>query len=166
MENVIGYPQRPDLDELHLSVEETRLFLAVLCLSSSAVAHKRWQLELAQFICSRDQSLLGPDLVGFDMGEIPWVRQEPLAPQKGFLEKVVDLAERRTGWEKLGIFPDEKRLMRRLAVLRGLLDAMEVRHIVDPDPTHAVLLPAEHHYCKLHRVLTHRYGCLLCNNKA
>lgn len=160
MANLIGYPQRSELPELELGDRKMHILCSVLSLASCGLASTEQEAELAFYFCSRDLRVLGADMGGFDLGELPW--GDDLERDRRFVQFTCNAARKRLGWEKLGYHPEEDWLMPAVEFLRRMVVLFREDHIEPTDPTFASLRPATLERCVSHGIFKHRQGCLLC----
>lgn len=165
MANIIEYRNRPDLADLHMSNGLTSMFIYVMVLAASSLAANVRQAQLAAWLASRDQSLLGGGIVGFDLEDMPWLSDGFLEDQQ-FLIASVDAALKRKGWERINFAPKEDWVFESLAQFRALLAAFSPQHVTPAQEQdlpfgQELPLPA---LCTLHRVYLHAHGCVICND--
>jgi hypothetical protein len=153
----VGFDPRMDVD---ISNSGTDAFIIALVLAASDLAQTPWQRDLAAWLASRDQTIHGRGLVGFDLSEIAWSTGTFQADHE-FLLAVVDHAVNRHRWDGLNLdpqwTPDYLRDFRMLA-MRFNADLVIPSQKWDPAP------PDPPIRCAKHLVYQHRSGCVICHN--
>lgn len=150
-------------DRLYLSNGGTEVFVEVLTLAASALAARDWDYRFAGLLALQDQSVMGRGAVGFDLGELDWGgSDEERAAAKGFVLRVLGLAERRHRWDELGYEPPHAAAY--LTRFREIVEAFEPP-VSAPG---AEVLPETGAVacCVRHRVLSalpHWEGCVFCH---
>lgn len=95
-------------DSRHLEMTNggTAVFVDVLTLAVSTLAHEPWHLRFAALLALQDQNVMGRGTVGFGLAELDWGRTPPeRAAAKDFLLRVLDLALSRHRWTELTYDP-------------------------------------------------------------
>lgn len=126
MANLITSEKADPPDEFMMNNGLTSVFFEVLVLAGSSIAETDWEKQLVCWLAEHDQNVFGNGMVGFDLDEIAWDREDFIA-QKEFLGRVIQLARARRRWELLSYTPREERIDWALGELRRLLD----RHTLD-----------------------------------
>ena len=160
MDNIIGYPQRPELPEVELEDDKMHALCAVLALASCGMAGTEQEFEQAFYFCSRDLRVLGPGNAGFDLGEVPWGADVERA--RRFYQFTCTAACKRLGWERLGFYPDDRWLIPAVEFMRQIVGQFTPDHVEPTDPTLADMRPPNLERCLHHGIFLHREGCLLC----
>jgi hypothetical protein len=146
--------------DVKISNSGTDVFIITLVLAASDVAQTRWQRDLAAWLASRDQTIHGRGLVGFDLSEIAW-STNTFQEDHEFLLAVVDQAISRHRWDDLNLDPqwtaDYLRDFRTLVVQFRADFAVPGRNW-DPAPPDPPVM------CTKHLVYQHRHGCVICHN--
>ncbi|MFF8234870.1 hypothetical protein [Streptomyces caelestis] len=71
----------------------TAVFVDVLMLAVSALAHEPWDFRFAALLTLQDQNVMGRGAVGFGLAELDWGdTPQERAAAKDFLLRVLDLA--------------------------------------------------------------------------
>ncbi|WP_406189764.1 hypothetical protein OH791_25375 [Streptomyces anulatus] len=84
----------------------TAVFVDVLMLAVSALAHDPWDFRFAALLTLQDQNVMGRGVVGFDLADLDWGdTPQERAAAKSFLLRVLDLALSRHRWEELSYEP-------------------------------------------------------------
>ncbi|WP_331732481.1 hypothetical protein OG592_41815 (plasmid) [Streptomyces avidinii] len=84
----------------------TAVFVDVLMLAVSALAHEPWDFRFAALLTLQDQNVMGRGVVGFGLAELDWGdTPQERAAAKDFLLRVLDLALSRHRWEELTYEP-------------------------------------------------------------
>ncbi|OEJ33502.1 hypothetical protein [Streptomyces subrutilus] len=95
-------------DGRHLGMTNggTAVFVDVLMLAVSALAHEPWHFRFAALLTLQDQNVMGRGMVGFGLADLDWGdTPHERAAAKGFLLGVLDLALSRHRWEELTYEP-------------------------------------------------------------
>lgn len=164
MSNLITAEFDRSLQPVSMSNGMTDVFVSVLALAGSALAEDDEQVELVVWLCAHDQAVVGGGCVGFDVQELPW-RMGRMAEQKAFLERVIDGATGRRGWEKLDYEPREDWVIDILRAFGRLLEAVPVTVARDrPDGDPWGLIRRDRARCPKHDVFLHAHGCVVCND--
>lgn len=76
MSNIISFDGKvvPDDDSLKMSNGGTDVFINVLALSGAAIATTESEKRLMVYLSEKDQ-IVGRGCVGFDIVEMPWVKE-------------------------------------------------------------------------------------------
>lgn len=91
---------------LRLTNGGTAVFVDVLMLAVSALAHEPWDFRFAALLTLQDQNVMGRGVVGFGLAELDWGdTPHEQAAAKDFLLRVLDLALSRHRWEELTYEP-------------------------------------------------------------
>ncbi|MFE1367351.1 hypothetical protein ACFW84_24375 [Streptomyces anulatus] len=84
----------------------TAVFVDVLMLAVSDLAHDPWDFRFAALLTLQDQSIMGRGVVGFGLADLDWGdTPQERAAAKDFLLRVLDLALSRHRWEELSYEP-------------------------------------------------------------
>lgn len=84
----------------------TAVFVDVLMLAVSTLAHDPWDFRFAALLTLQDQSVMGRGVVGFGLADLDWGdTPQERAAAKVFLLRVLDLALSRHRWEELTYEP-------------------------------------------------------------
>ncbi len=156
-------------DYLKMSNGLTAVFIDVMTLAGSRLAQTVDEKRLIVWLAEKDQSAVGIGTVGFDIREIPW-NTERFEENKRFMLKVIEAAESRTGWDKLGYQPNEELLLPALKKFAEMISQMTAED-VDENETREWFAAAEHDApvlcgfpkCPKHGTLLSCFGCLICN---
>lgn len=171
MANVIKFHSNTkESSHLIMSNGLTDVFIDVLALSGSQIAHTVDEKRLIVWLSEKDQSKVGGGTIGFDICEMPW-NAETFAENKLFLITVVEHAKKKAGWEYLDYSPNETLLFPCLDDFAALLSSMHLADI-QPDALTEWLDAAEASdpvscgfpTCPRHHTLLTLFGCHLCNN--
>ncbi|MEU9179906.1 hypothetical protein AB0C90_24195 [Streptomyces sp. NPDC048550] len=130
----------------------TAVFLDVLMLAVSALAHETWDFRFAALLTLQDQNVMGRGVVGFGLAELDWGdTPQEAAAAKDFLLRVLDLALTRHRWEELTYEPP--RVEGYLRTYRAMVEEFDpatarAGSCVLPGPQEAAMAS-----CVRHRVL-------------
>ncbi|MFI6858639.1 hypothetical protein ACIBKZ_01855 [Streptomyces sp. NPDC050421] len=130
----------------------TTVFVDVLMLAVSALAHEPWDFRFAALLTLQDQSVMGRGVVGFGLADLNWGdTPQERAAAKGFLLRVLDLALSRHRWEELTYEPP--RAQAYLSTYRAMVEDFDPATAapdagVLPGPQEAAMAS-----CVRHRVL-------------
>ena len=121
------------------------------------------------WLAERDRKT-GSGTLGFFIADMPW-NAATFDEDRQFMVDVVDAASRRTGWEKLGIKPNEEHLRPMLGWFRKRFVRLKQADI-NPDILEGWLAnmdddePALNGFpcCKEHGIYLTWIGCHICNN--
>ncbi|MEU1468673.1 hypothetical protein ABZ434_10680 [Streptomyces sp. NPDC005761] len=84
----------------------TAVFVDVLMLAVSSLAHAPWDFRFAALLTLQDQNVMGRGVVGFGLSELDWGdTPQERAAAKDFLLRALDLALSRHRWEELTYEP-------------------------------------------------------------
>jgi hypothetical protein len=122
--NIISSERDPGTDDMVMSNGMTSVFLSVLLLSASDLARTDWAVATVAWLAERDQSTIGLGVVGFDVSELGWTR-ENFSGQKLFLLGIVDAAIAKHRWDALSYRPNDE-LLDYLADFRGLIARFQI----------------------------------------
>jgi hypothetical protein len=146
---------------LSMSNGATAVVLDVLLLSGSDLAADPWEEGFVRWLASRDQSVIGIGIAGFDIDEIAWT-PAGFAAQHAFVLRVIDAALARQRWELLGFEPPYAAA--HLARLREVFAGYRAEFVTPGRVWDDDYLAAAGR-CERHDVLRYDgYGCLLCND--
>ena len=166
MANEVYYKARPDVEPLFMSNGLTYLFVGVMSLAASACAASERQRELAAWFASRDQAVYGCGIVGFDLSDLPWLR-DTFESDRDFVLRAVDQAKARLGWERLPYEPNEEMIQPCLDHFRAMVEALQVEHAcMATEEWSYGGRPTAFERCPVHGVYRHSHGCPLCNDAA
>lgn len=91
---------------LEMTNSGTAVFVDVLMLAVSDLAHDPWDFRFAALLTLQDQSFMGRGVVGFGLADLDWGdTPQERAAAKDFLLRVLDLALSRHRWEELTYEP-------------------------------------------------------------
>lgn len=129
MSNIISFDGKvvPNDDSLKMSNGGTDVFINVLALSGAAIATTESEKRLMVYLSEKDQ-IVGRGCVGFDIVEMPWVK-ETFEEDKKFIIEVINEARNRIGWEKLDYNPNEEFVSYYLDMFENLINRMTVSDI-------------------------------------
>ncbi|MFI7234178.1 hypothetical protein [Streptomyces cyaneofuscatus] len=142
----------------------TAVFVDVLTLAVSALAHEPWDFRFAALLTLQDQNVMGRGVVGFGLAELNWGgTPKDRAVAKDFLLRVLDLALSRHRWEELTYEPPWAE--GHLRTYRSMVEAFDPATAgsgpdVLPEPREAAIAS-----CVRHRVLDALpfwEGCVFC----
>lgn len=159
-------------DSLKMSNGLTAVFIDVMILAGSRLARTVDEKRLIVWLAEKDQSVVGLGTVGFDIREMPW-NTERFEENKRFLLNVIEAAENRTDWDKLGYHPNEKLLFPELKKFAEMILRLAVKYvfpnalgewIMDVDSDDPVICGFPK--CPKHETLLTCFGCLFCNAEA
>lgn len=159
-------------DSLKMSNALTAVFIDVLTLAGTQLAQTEDEKRLIVWLAEKDQSVVGIGTVDFDIREMPW-NTERFEENKRFMLSVVEAAENRTDWNKLGYQPNEELLFPALKRFAELISRMTAED-VDESAAREWLAAAEAYdpvlrgfpKCSKHEILLTCFGCLFCNAEA
>ncbi|MFD3414929.1 hypothetical protein [Streptomyces cyaneofuscatus] len=146
----------------------TAVFVDVLTLAVSALAHEPWDFRFAALLTLQDQSVMGRGVVGFGLAELNWGdTPKDQAAAKDFLLRVLDLALTRHRWEELTYEPP--RAEGYLRTYRSMVEEFDPATAgggtdILPGPQEAAMAS-----CVRHRVLDALpfwEGCVFCTDGA
>ncbi len=164
MANMVQYGRRPDLEPVQMSNGLTSVFIAVLALAASRLPQTDHEKELATWIGSRDQSIFGLGMVGFDIAQIPW-GADTFDQDKAFLLGVIEAAKAKTGWDRLDYAAREDWVMGSLDQFAVLVGAFSPKDIVtSKERSWPWGKPEVLALCEKHGVYQHVEGCVVCND--
>lgn len=156
-------------DSLKMGNGLTSVFIDVLTLAGSRLAQTVDEKRLIVWLAEKDQSIVGIGTVGFGIREMPW-NTEHFEENKRFMLKVIEAAENRTDWDKLGYQPNEKLLFPELKKFAEMISRLAVKYvlpnalgewIMDADSDDPVICGFPK--CEKHGILLTCFGCLFCN---
>lgn len=152
--------------EILLSNGETISLLIALILSGSKIAQSNWEITLVQWLVEHDQSILGLGMVGFDLSEIAWARND-FDRQKKFVIDIINDAFESKPWEKFGFhFPG---VLNSIDQLKSLVFDFKKEYIDRTDWNWFAKKPDKTIQCKIHHTYLHALHadnnqcCLICN---
>lgn len=148
-------------DSLPLSNGATDVLLSVFILAGSDLAQTDWQKEAIIWFAEHDQSIFGRGVVGFDIDEIAW-QKDQFIEQQQFLLQVIDLALQRHHWDKLDYQPPHAHEY--LIKLRELITSYTIEMIETDKHWQWYQAPTEFIKCAKHNVYEHANGCLICHD--
>ncbi len=91
---------------LDLSKGATTVFIDVLMPAVSDLASEDWGFRFAALLTLRDQNVMGPGAVGFDLAEFDWgATERERARAKDFMLRATALAASAHRWSELGYHP-------------------------------------------------------------
>ncbi len=123
-----------DEDSLTMSNIGTAKFINVLCLSGGRLAKTESQKRFMVFLAERNQSFMGFGVVGFDIVEMPWVK-DSFEEDKKFMLGVIDGVKNKLGWETLDYEPNEEVIFMYMDTFRKLIDRMSIDDIDEENLT-------------------------------
>ena len=144
--------------DLDLSNGGTDVFFDVLTLAGCPLAATPWELHLVLHF--GDAHRWGRGNAGFDLAELPWTEDWPA--EKAFLDRVIDLALTRHGWDQLGYDPPYA--IGYLTRFREMVAGYTPVPAAAPEwgdwrvPPAAALITR----CEIHDLFAGDYGCRLC----
>ena len=108
MANVIGLCKNSSTeDSIKASNGLTDVLIDVLLLSGSALAESDDEKEFVVWLAERDQNVRGIGNVDFSIDEMPWTKSN-FQSEKCFMIQIIESAEKRLEWDKLGYTPNEE----------------------------------------------------------
>ena len=159
-------------DSLNMSNGLTAVFIDIMTLAGSRLAQTVDEKRHIVWLAEKDQSVVGIGTVGFDIREMPW-NTKRFEENKRFMLKVIEAAENRTDWDKLGYQPNEELLVPALKKFSEMISRMTTAD-VDENAAREWLNAAESDdpvmcgfpKCSKHETLLTCFGCLFCNAEA
>ena len=93
-------------EPLSMSNGGTSVFISVMALAGSHLAQTDLEIEMATWIGSVDQGVLGLGVVGFDLTEMPW-STDPVqfSRQQAFLQTMIERVKAKTDFHLLDYDP-------------------------------------------------------------
>jgi hypothetical protein len=165
MANTLSFAGQTAIPSIQMSNGLTSAFIGVLAIATAAQAVSDRHKQLAAWIASRDQEVMGSGAVGFDICDMPW-ESKSFATDVLFLRQCVQAANTKSHWEKSGYAPREDTLLGCLACFDKMLDTITLHHVQDHKPYGffsggPAVLPFT--LCPQHAVYLHAQGCVICN---
>jgi len=149
---------------LRLSNGGMSVVITILSLAGSHLAKKTCEVDLVTWLASRDQSVFGVGVVGFDLAELPWSKkEETFIRQKDFLLKVVERVGSKEDLYQLDYDPpyiDEY-----VETLFVLVNSFSFHNVSDEKPSWWLPPDKQHKKCEKHGVYMHANGCVVCNDQ-
>ncbi len=91
MANMITNDLADEKVYLQLSNGGMSVVISTLSLAGSYLAKEKYEIDLVTWVASRDQGVVGLGVVGFDLVDLPWVKEEGIfIRQKEFLLRVIE----------------------------------------------------------------------------
>ncbi len=142
----------------------TSVFVSVLSMAISSISTENWQKRFAVCIASKDQAVVGGGMILFDIGCLPWSKQN-IEGERSFMLQAIDAAFAKTGWDRLSYQPREESVNECLLQLRTLITTFSAEHIdsIGSDDDFADE-PELFNFCARHGVYEHDYGCPVCHD--
>ena len=100
--NDFGGGQGPGLN---LNNSATDVFLDVLMLAASDLAHTPWELRFTSWLALHAQELTGRGFAGFELDEADWGKASEHQARQIFVLRVIDSARGGHRWDELGYEP-------------------------------------------------------------
>jgi hypothetical protein len=146
---------------LRMSNGGTFVLVSVLLLAGSDLAESRWEKDFVAWIAEKDQSFLGLGVVGFDLDEIAWSR-ENFAAEKQFVLAVIDKALERHRWSQLNYDPPF--VADHLKELRALVEQYQPDFVEAGKTWQFFAKLDQFTKCPVHQVFVHSHGCHICSH--
>ena len=164
MGNTITSEHVPGSASLHMSNGLTSVVTDMLVLVGCDRAQTDWERKFVYWLVCHDQSRIGSGVVGFDVAQMGWTRDD-FEAERRFVLELVDAAIAKRGWERLPYSPREDWALDALGQLRTLVSAFTADAIgkVREDDWVPAELPL-HGTCEVHGVYLHEVGCIICND--
>lgn len=161
-------PPLSDDGSLQMTNIGTAKFINVLCLSGGRLAKTESQKRFMVFLAERNQNCMGLGVVGFDIVEMPWVK-DSFEEDKEFMLGVINGVTNKLGWETLDYEPNEEVIFAYMDKFRKLIDRMSVDDI-DEENLNEWLLAADADdpvncgfpKCEKHDTYISAFGCQVC----
>ena len=156
-------------DSLKMSNGLTSVFVDVLTLAGSRLAQTDDEKRLIVWLAEKDQYVVGIGTVGFDIREMPW-NTDRFKENKRFMLNVIEAAEHKTDWEKLGYEPNEEHIFRALEEFAAMISKLAAED-ADENAAKEWVAAAESDdpfrlgfpKCQKHGTLLTCFGCLFCD---
>jgi hypothetical protein len=162
MGNLITNRKASDQTSLQLSNGAMSVLLSTLALSGSDMAVTPWEIECVTWLAQRDQSIFGLGLVGFDIDDLAW-RRDDFDAQHAFVLTMIDRAASRRRWDVLDYDPPFAEAQ--LRALHQMVSQYQLS-FVEPDTAWDWWAqPEQYTKCPHHQVYLHAYGCVICNDQ-
>jgi hypothetical protein len=144
----------------------TSVVLSALCLAGSEFAKSESEKRIMIWLSQRDQSTYGFGCVGFDISEMPWIKED-FQNQKDFLVKTIDAALNKKNWHKVDYKPREDWVFEKLQKIKSLILRFDANDIsLDENPIYPFHDGIEmFQKCEIHGIYLYSEGCLICNDK-
>lgn len=149
---------------LQLSNGGMSVLTSTLSLAGSHLAREKYEIDLVTWIASRDQGIVGLGVVGFDLVDLPWSKQENIfGRQKEFLLQVIERVGSRDDMHHLDYDPPH--LDEYSSALRQLVKAFSFDDVGDEAPSWWLAPDEQGRKCAVHGVYLHVHGCVVCNDQ-
>lgn len=169
MGNIISNERAGADSYLQMSNGATSVLLDILCLAASDIASSQWEIETAIWLAEHDQSIIGLGVVGFDISEIGWSR-ENFPAQQQFTVSTIDLAMKRHRWKLLNYEPRLDVTLENLEIFKTLVELYRSEHIKSEDVREWRVEPSPPYLkCPIHKIYLHylmedpKKNCRLCH---
>ena len=163
MANLITAEALGERELVQLSNGSTSVLLSTLLLAGSDIAETEWEVKLTQFFAGRDQNVFGIGMVGFDLGDIGWEREE-FEEQKAFVLRVIEFTMNRHRWETLDYDPPF--VHEQLGELRSLVERWTEDCVRASSAGWDIWAQTDAPTkCPKHRVFENAHGCSICGKE-
>jgi len=167
MANRISNEQVGNESRLKMSNGATSVFVSLLSLATSRNAATEAQMLLSTCIASCDQSVFGLGMVGFDLADLPWTRDdEEFAKEKTFLVSSIERVVSGADWGELDYEPAVDRALHNQGIFLEMVNRFQLEHVQDFDPSRFRLPETIGEACEKHGVYLHIAGCVVCHDTA
>lgn len=166
MANTIFNDQVSENSFLQMSNSGTSVFISLLAIATSRNAITENEKLMATCISSRDQSVFGIGVVGFDIAELPWsLCEEEFNELKIFLKKSIERVISRRDWRALSYEPDAERAVSNQHKFLEMVNSFQFKHVQKFNPKKFYLPEVVGELCQEHNVYLHEGGCVICNDE-
>jgi hypothetical protein len=165
MANIISIDQVSEKSFLQMSNGGTSVLISLLALAASRNAVSEKEKLMATCIASKDQAVFGRGAVGFDIGELPWSKEEiRFNEEKVFLTKSIERVISQVDWDTLDYNPDIEQALSNQHKLLSLVNSFKLEHVQKFDSKNFCLPEKLGEQCVKHQVYLHGCGCVICND--
>ena len=167
MGNLVSNEQIGDKSRLKMSNGATSVFVSLLSLATSRIAATENQILLSTCIASCDQSVFGLGIVGFDLADLPWTRdEEEFAKEKNFLISSIERVISRSDWGELDYTPSVDRALHNQRIFLEMVNLFQLENVQEFNQSNFRLPEPLGETCQKHGVYLHIAGCVICHDTA
>lgn len=159
---------KANIEKIQMSNGATSVFIETFCLAGADLAIEDYQKDIMIWFGEHDWDIMGIGMLGFDISEIIWNKQE-FDNQKKFILDVIDSIFQKTNWKYLSYSPNEDFLFSKLVEFRKMIQLfkseMIEQNIQDYETSDFTGETNKYDKCLKHKIYKHYDGCVICNNE-
>ncbi len=146
----------------------THSIYMTMMVEGAKIARTRWEKEFLIWLADHNQSVIGLGIVGFDVCELGWIKEDFVA-QKQFLLQLLKNAQANKTYAQHPIYLKEEFGETKITAIHSILEPLQVEDVSEhPRMYYSPQKADKVEQCPIHEVYMNnldeeqKYRCLLC----